>query len=62
MERMNALETYPAHYHKKSEGNDDKYSHVNKKFDRNIKCGTLSKSEWEASSKSYQTKILSRLV
>lgn len=50
MERMNALETYPSHHHSKSEGNNDEYNHVAKKFDRNTKCGTLSKSEWEATS------------
>lgn len=48
MERMNALETYPSHHHSKNEGNDDQYDHVARKFDRNSKCGTLSKTEWEA--------------
>ncbi|XP_037048532.1 mRNA cap guanine-N7 methyltransferase [Bradysia coprophila] len=48
MERMNALETYPSHHHYKGNDGDDKYSHVARKFDRNTKCGTLSKSEWEA--------------
>lgn len=51
MERMNALETYPSHHHLKNEGNNDEYNHVARKFDRNTKCGTLSKSEWEATSK-----------
>lgn len=51
MERMNALETYPTHHHHLNSGeSDDKYQHVVKKFDRNTKCGTLSKSEWEATS------------
>lgn len=59
MERMNALETYPSHHHFKSNDNDDKYSHVARKFDRNTKCGTLSKSEWEAISK-FEKMFLSR--
>lgn len=48
---MNALETYPSYHHSKSDGNTDNYAHVARKFDRNTKCGTLSKSEWEAISK-----------
>ncbi|KAJ6632681.1 mRNA cap guanine-N7 methyltransferase [Pseudolycoriella hygida] len=47
LERMNALETYPSHHNSNNGGNEN-YSHVAKKFDRNTKCGTVSKSEWEA--------------
>ncbi|KAJ3633941.1 hypothetical protein MTP99_010858 [Tenebrio molitor] len=51
---MKSLETYPPNENTTLLGNDpDDYSHADeflKTEARNVKVGTLSKSEWEASS------------
>lgn len=51
---MQALESYPSHNRKFSQANDtnnDEYAHVRNYAKGNRTCGTLSKSEWEASCK-----------
>lgn len=47
MERMQALETYPSANRKNAP--EEEFAHVKNKGHA---CGTLSKSEWEASCKS----------
>lgn len=54
---MNALEVYPPFNNKHNNDGDEEeeYGHAKKLLatgnDRNRKCGTLSKSEWEAACK-----------
>lgn len=52
LEKMGALETYPTPEHQRAaeKAVSDEYAHV-KTFSRGRQCGTLSKSEWEASCK-----------
>lgn len=52
LEKMNALETYPPYNQKEAAemSASPEYAHV-KGYSRGRTCGTLSKSEWEASCK-----------
>lgn len=49
LERMGALETYPSYNNRNA--SEEEYAHV-KNHLKGGTCGTLSKSEWEASCKS----------
>lgn len=55
---MQGLETYPPQFGSESNGAATEYEHAKQflsskgaKDDRNKKCGTLSKSEWDATCK-----------
>lgn len=57
IEKMQGLETYPAQYRNQLNGTEDEYEHAAKylasKDESNPKCGTLSRSEWEAACKCF---------